>query len=354
MRLAIQLASQMKGQTTPNPPVGAVVVNNNVVVGIGAHLTYGEDHAEVIALNMAGKKTAGGTLYVTLEPCSHYGKTAPCVDYIIRKKIRRVVIACKDLNKKVAGRGIVKLKQAGIEVEIGLLEKEALTLYDVFFHYISTKLPFVTLKTAVSLDGKTATTSLESKWITNETCRIDAHTYRHQYDAILVGINTVLRDNPSLTTRIPGGRNPIRVILDTNLRTPVDANIVTDEQAETWIFVGSNVKNDKLEMFPSKFVRIIQMKEKTIQIKQVLQLLGREKIASLLVEGGAEINHSFLTERQINQLIMYIAPIIIGGEKAPGVFGGDGFTRLTDALQLQINEIKNLDEQIKIVATKEE
>ena len=353
MRFAIQLASQIKGQTTPNPPVGAVVVNENKIVGIGAHLLYGEAHAEVIALDMAGEKARGATVYVTLEPCSHDGKTPPCANYLIERKVQRVVIACEDPNEKVAGKGIETLKAAGIDVKVGFLEEEAKTLYDTFFHYITTKLPYITVKSAVSLDGKTATSTLESKWITNEAARADAHTYRHQHDAILVGVHTIIEDNPRLTTRIKGGRNPIRVILDTRLRTPIDANVVTDQQAETWIFVGSYVSEEQINEFTKLGVRIYQMEGEKISIEKVLQKLGAEKVTSLLVEGGATVNSSFLQSMYINQLTMYISPIIIGGNMAPGAFGGQGFKRLADTLKLQIKEIKQMEGNIKIVATKE-
>lgn len=354
MRFAIQLASQIKGQTTPNPPVGAVVVNENKIVGIGAHLSYGEAHAEVIALDMAGEKARGATVYVTLEPCSHDGKTPPCANYLIERKVQRVVIACEDPNEKVAGKGIETLKAAGIDVKVGFLEEAAKTLYDKFFHYITTKLPYITVKSAVSLDGKTATSTLESKWITNEAARTDAHSYRHQHDAILVGVHTIIEDNPRLTTRIKGGRNPIRIILDTRLRTPINANVVTDQQAETWIFVGSHVSEEQINEFTKLGVRIYQMEGEKISIEKVLQKLGAEKVTSLLVEGGATVNSSFLQSMYINQLIMYISPIIIGGNMAPGAFGGQGFKRLADTLKLQIKEIKQMEGNIKIVATKEE
>lgn len=353
MRFAIELASQMKGQTTPNPPVGAVVVNDERIVGFGAHLAHGKEHAEVIAINMAAEKAIGSTVYVTLEPCSHYGKTAPCADYLISKGVRRVVVACMDPNEKVAGKGIEKLKAAGIAVEVGFLANEAKVLYDVFFHYISTNLPFITLKTAVSLDGKTATSSFDSKWITNKAARLDAHMYRHQHDAILVGVNTVINDNPRLTTRIDGGKSPLRIILDTNLRTPLEANIVTDNQADTWIFVGKNVSKERQEKYLKEHVRIIQLEEREVQIHNVLQRLGREKVTSVFVEGGATINSTFLKSRLINQLIMYMSPIIIGGHEAPGAFGGEGFTHLTDSLKLHIQQIEQIEGQIKIVATKE-
>jgi len=354
MRLAITLARGMKGQTTPNPPVGAVVVNDGAIVGLGAHLAYGEKHAEAIALDMAKEKAEGGTVYVTLEPCSHYGKTGPCADYLIDKKVRRVVIACRDVNEKVAGKGIARLQSAGIIVEEGFLFDEARSLYDVFFHFISRKRPFVTLKAAMSLDGKTATSSLESKWITNEAARMDAHAYRHEHDAILVGINTVLEDDPKLTNRLPEGRQPVRIVLDTDLRTPLAANVASDGLAETWIFVGSHIAASKIESFDSPHVRIIQMDDETVEIKRVLEWLGREQISSVLVEGGATINGSFLKDKLIDKLVIYMAPIVIGGEQAPGAFAGKGFARLKDALELHIQEVTMVEGQIKIVATKEE
>lgn len=351
MKLAIQLAESVKGQTTPNPPVGAVVVNDGAIVGFGAHLKSGDEHAEVIALQMAGEKACGATIYVTLEPCSHYGKTAPCADLIIDKKLSKVFIACMDQHAKVAGSGIKKLTEAGIDVEVGLLGEEAAPLYDMFFYNVKRKLPFVTVKSAVSLDGKTATTTGESKWITNEAAREDVHYYRHEHDAILVGIQTVLYDNPRLTTRLDGGRNPVRVILDTHLRTPVDANIVTDEKAETWIFTGSDVSSSAKEKFTNhKLVRIFTLDNKEIDVKEVLAMLSAEKITSVFVEGGATVNDSFLRANVINQFILYIAPLVIGGNDAKTSFAGEGITKLTDALRLKIKRVDMIDDNIKIVA----
>lgn len=205
MTLALHLARGTLGQTSPNPVVGAVVVKDHQIVGMGAHLKAGEPHAEVHAIRMAGDKAKAATLYVTLEPCSHYGKTPPWADLIVASEMKKVVIATTDPNRKVADKGIEKLKNAGIEVEVGLLQQEAQELNKVFFYHIQTGLPYVTLKTAVSLDGKTATVSGESKWITGEEARADVHQFRHQHDGILVGVNTVITDNPSLTTRLPGG-----------------------------------------------------------------------------------------------------------------------------------------------------
>src|SRR5690625_1050476 len=213
MNFALTLASMATAQTSPNPPVGAVVVKNGEILGFGAHLKAGEAHAEVHALEMAGAKAKGATIYVTLEPCSHHGSTPPCVDLIIERGITRVVVAVLDPNQKVVGSGIAKLKQAGLNVEVGILQKEAEQVNKAFFHYITTQTPFVTVKTAISLDGKTKTATGESKCITGEEARLDVHRYRHVHDAILVGVNTVIADNPSLTTRLPnGGKNPVRTI----------------------------------------------------------------------------------------------------------------------------------------------
>lgn len=355
MQFALQLAKSVKGQTTPNPPVGAVVVKDGAIIGMGAHLKYKEAHAEVIALQMAGEEAEGATLFVTLEPCSHHGKTPPCADLIITKKIKRVVIACKDQHEKVAGKGIEKLMQAGIDVEVGLLQEEALQLYDVFFHYINKQMPYVTVKSAVSLDGKTATSTGDSKWITNEAARLDVHHYRHLHDAILVGINTVLQDNPRLTTRIPHGKNPIRLILDTHLQTPIDAHIVTDEVAETWIFVSNQVtKAEKNKFSSNRFVRIISIDNEKINVKEVLQILANENITSVFVEGGATINDAFLQQKLINQFILYIAPIVIGGKEAKTSFAGKGFQKLKDALELHIKQVEMIDQNIKIVAERKD
>lgn len=353
MKLALQLAKSVKGQTTPNPPVGAVVVKDGAIIGFGAHLKSGEEHAEVIALQMAGEKAHDATIFVTLEPCSHDGKTAPCADLIIKKGIKRVVIACTDYHEKVAGSGIMKLTKAGIDVEVGLLHKEALQLYDVFFHYIKNKLPYVTVKSAVSLDGKIATAKGDSKWITNKTARTDVHHYRHCHDAILVGINTVLNDNPRLTTRIQNGKNPVRIILDTHLRTPLHANVVTDKQAETWIFVGEKVSAERKEPFKNnQFVRIFTVESEKIDIKNVLRIVALEGITSVFVEGGATVNDAFLQKNLMNQFIMYIAPIIIGGKNAKTSFAGEGFQKLTEALEFQIKQVEKMDDNLKIVAVR--
>ncbi|MFD1777261.1 bifunctional diaminohydroxyphosphoribosylaminopyrimidine deaminase/5-amino-6-(5-phosphoribosylamino)uracil reductase RibD [Fredinandcohnia salidurans] len=356
MNLAINVAKAGVGQTTPNPVVGAVIVNDGRVVGIGAHLKAGEPHAEVHAIRMAGEKAQNSTAYVTLEPCSHHGKTPPCADLLITSKVKRVVVATTDPNPLVAGKGIAKLKAAGIEVEVGVCKEQADALNAVFFHYLDKKRPYVTLKSATTLDGKIATVTGESKWITGEAARQDVHLYRSIHDAILVGVNTVLMDNPSLTTRLPNGtgKNPIRVILDSKLRTPLDSQIVNDGKAETWIIVSNQVNQEKINEFSEKKgVRIIQLQEANLSISTMLTRLGEEGISSIFVEGGAEVNGSFLKEKAINQVIVYLAPKLFGGKQAPTAIGGSGIESIDDSLQLTIKSVEQLGEDVKIIAEPE-
>lgn len=350
MQLALNLAGSVSGQTSPNPPVGATVVKNGEILGVGAHLKAGEPHAEVHALQMAGDKAKGATIYITLEPCSHHGKTPPCADLIIEKGLSRAVIAIKDPNEKVAGRGIEKLEAAGINVELGVLQQEAADVNKHFFHYTRTKTPYVTMKSAVSLDGKTATHTGDSKWVTGEVARRDVHQYRHTHDAILVGVKTVIADDPSLTARIPnGGKNPLRIILDSDLRTPLDANVVNDKRADTWIFTEQNITEEQIKPFREKNgVSIIPLD--SLDPATVLRLLGEKKIMSLFVEGGAAVNGSFLESGKINRLVQYMAPKLIGGKDAPSSIAGDGFNSMRETLPLDIINIEMIGGDIKIIA----
>ncbi|MGE8205016.1 bifunctional diaminohydroxyphosphoribosylaminopyrimidine deaminase/5-amino-6-(5-phosphoribosylamino)uracil reductase RibD [Heyndrickxia sp. NPDC080065] len=351
MKLALDLAKSTLGQTTPNPVVGAVIVKNNQVVGMGAHLKAGESHAEVHALQMAKENAIGATMYVTLEPCSHFGRTPPCSDLVIKSGIKRVVVATTDPNPKVAGMGIDRMRAAGLIVEVGLFKDEADQLNQIFFHFIQTGLPFVTLKSATSLDGKIATREGKSKWITGKDARDDVHYFRHTHDAILVGVNTVLKDNPSLTTRqTGGGKSPVRIILDTNLRTPLDSKIIEELQAETWIVTGSNVDEKRLVPYKTKGVHILKMVTPSIEIKSMLKRIAEMGISSIFVEGGAEIHGSFLKERAFQQVITYIAPKLIGGRLAPTSFGGEGIAEIDDAIQLEIKEIKVIGKDIRLTA----
>lgn len=351
MQLALELAKSAKGQTSPNPVVGAVVVKDGQVVGMGAHLRAGEPHAEVHAIQMAKEKAKGATIYVTLEPCSHFGKTPPCADLIIESGLRHVIVATVDPNPKVAGKGVEKLKAAGIEVEVGLLEQEAIDINAVFFHYMKTKKPFVTLKSATSLDGKIATVTGESKWITSDEARVDVHRYRHEHDAILVGVGTVLADNPSLTTRLEGGgKNPIRIILDSRLRTPLNSNVVLDGEAPTWIVTTTQADESKKLALQEKGVQVIVLSEKQISIEKLLEMLGERGVTSLFVEGGAEIHGSFVAGGYVNQMITYLAPKLIGGKSAPTSVGGSGRTTIEQALSLTIESIEKIGPDVKIIS----
>lgn len=351
MSMALNLAENVAGQTSPNPPVGSVVIKNGRIVGIGAHLKAGERHAERMAVEMAGENAFGSDVYVTLEPCSHHGRTAPCADFLIEKGVRKVYVATLDPNPLVSGRGIEKLRNAGVEVEVGINKEAADTLYRPFFHFIQTKRPFVTIKTAVTADGKIAAYTNDSKWITSEQARMDVHEIRNKHDAILVGINTVLNDNPLLTVRLPqGGKNPIRVILDTHLRIPLEANVL-NEEAPAIIFCGGDAPKEKEQLLQSLGAEVIRMQETSITIAQVLKELGERNIMTLLVEGGAEVNGSFLQEQAFQRLILYMAPKIIGGKTAATPFGGLGLSLMKDALPLLFEKVEMIGRDIKITAT---
>lgn len=355
MKVALQLAKQGEGQTSPNPLVGAVVVKDGQIIGMGAHLKAGEPHAEVHAIRMAGANAEDSTVYVTLEPCSHHGKTPPCADLLIASKVKRVVVAAEDPNSLVAGKGLKKLEDAGIQVTAGVLKSEAEKLNKVFFHYIRTKQPYVTLKWAGSLDGKTATVKGESKWITGDKARKDVHRYREIHAAILTGVETVIKDDPSLTCRLENPiKQPVRIILDTHLRTPQSAAVLNDGQAETWIITGNAVSLEQINTFQNKKAVVIQMKTSKIDISDLLQLLGEKNITSLFVEGGAAIHGSFIKEAAFNEVVSYAAPVLIGGKDASPVVGGMGFEHIDEALRLKIIETEMLGEDLKIVCVKKE
>ncbi|KAB2333006.1 bifunctional diaminohydroxyphosphoribosylaminopyrimidine deaminase/5-amino-6-(5-phosphoribosylamino)uracil reductase RibD [Bacillus mesophilum] len=312
MRIALDLAITAEGQTSPNPLVGAVCVKDGQIIGTGAHLKAGTPHAEVHAITMAHDHAKGADLYVTLEPCGHRGKTPPCTNLIINSGIRRVVIACMDPNPLVKGRGISQLKQAGIEVVTGVLEKEAAFLNRAFFHYIQYGTPYVTLKAAATLDGRIAASSGDSKWITSKEAREDVHYLRHIHDAILVGAQTVIADNPFLTTRLPhGGKNPIRIVLDRRLQTPNTANVVTDEAVKTIIFTQVPLEEQN-KKYDSNFVHKEVIPKSQAFLPSVLKYLGGIGVMTLLVEGGSRVHSSFIDENLADELYLYLAPKLIG------------------------------------------
>jgi diaminohydroxyphosphoribosylaminopyrimidine deaminase / 5-amino-6-(5-phosphoribosylamino)uracil reductase len=351
MNTAIEMAKSTIGQTRPNPAVGCLLVNNGRIVGMGAHLKAGEGHAEIQALKMAGSEAEGSTAYVTLEPCSHHGRTPPCSDALIHAGVSEVYVASQDPNPLVAGKGVSKLQAAGIKVTIGLLEEEAFKLNRMFFHYISHKRPYVTLKAAATLDGKIASHTGDSKWITGEEARKDVHAFRHQHDAILVGIGTVLSDDPSLTTRYGEGLSPIRIILDRNLRIPSDAKVINDQKAETWIITTKQAVLKNERSFPAH-VQVHEIANPALPIEDVLALLGEREITSIFVEGGSEVHGSFLEARTFQQVITYIAPKLIGGKESPTAFGAKGFELMSEAVDLSIESVERIGQDIRIISSR--
>lgn len=351
MRTALVLAAQGRAQTSPNPMVGAVVVKNGEIVGMGAHLKAGGPHAEVHALRMAGDQAAGSEVYVTLEPCSHYGKTPPCADLLIENKVSRVVVAVKDPNPLVAGRGIEKLRKAGVKVDTGILEKEALEMNKFFFHYVQTRTPYVTLKSAASLDGKTASVTGESKWITGTDAREDVHRYREAHDGILTGIKTVLKDDPSLTCRLPNTkRQPVRIILDTKCQIPMNAKVIVDGLSPTWIVTGASADKNKISELENRGITVLKLPSEKNTIHELLALLGEKGITSLLVEGGSTVMGSFVNERAFNQIVLYLAPKLISGRDALSIAGGEGIKAIADAKALTFKEVSMIGKDIKIIA----
>lgn len=353
MREALQLARNAEGRTSPNPMVGAVIVRGGRIVAAGWHRKAGTPHAEVHALRMAGELARGATLYVTLEPCAHYGRTGPCARAVAEAGIRRVVIAMQDPNPLVAGKGIRILREAGVEVVCGVLEEEARKLNEVFLKWIPQKMPFVVLKTAMSLDGKIATRTGASKWITGEAARLRVHAYRDRYDAILAGIGTVLADDPSLTARLPDGtgQNPVRIIVDSCARTPLESRVVTDKAARTIIAVTEAAPPARVEALRKAGAEVMTAGAgPEVDLKLLCQELGQQEICSIFVEGGGSIGFSFLQAGLVDKVHAFIAPKLIGGRTALTPVEGEGFAELKDAVELRDMEVERLGGDILVTA----
>lgn len=351
MKLALENAKTMRGQTDPNPTVGCVLVKEGRVIGIGAHLKAGGPHAEIHALQMAGEEAAGSTAYVTLEPCSHTGKTGPCALALIEAGVKKVIIAMLDPNPLVAGNGMQLLQGAGIHVETGICEKEARQLNEVFIHSILHQKPYVTAKTAISLDGKLATRTGSSQWITSSDARTEVHHMRSEHQAIMVGVETVLKDNPALTARIPNGRNPIRIIVDSRLRTPFDAQVLTDGQAPTWIFTTESADQTRFDALHAKGIHVVKTKGlKRVDLEEMLDYLHLHAISSVLLEAGGTLNASFIENQLIQKLVVYIAPKLVGGHLAPSFLEGTGIELMNDAIPVTIGSVDHIGEDIKISA----
>ena len=342
MNLALTLARRRKGLTHPNPTVGCVIVKDGEIVGIGNHEKAGLPHAEIVALNQAGERAKGATMYLTLEPCTHWGRTPPCTDAIIRAGIRKVYVAVTDPNPIIAGGGVKKLRSAGIEVEVGLLEKEARVVNEDFFRYITDSRPYVTLKLAQSADGKIATSTGDSKWITSERARRFAHRLRMEAGAVLIGVETALRDDPLLTVRnIPSAHNPLRVVLDPDLRIKPELKIIRDTSAPTVIFHG--VRNRELEEVLAEKGAITVFLE-NFSLKNVLEELHRREVVHVLVEGGAYTVTQFLKENLWDRLVLFTSPKIVGEGRSIGDLGID---RVSSAMEMILRrEITLGDERV--------
>lgn len=355
MKRAIELSKKGYGTVNPNPLVGAVIVNESNIIGEGFHEYFGGPHAEINAINNANGETKNTNLFVTLEPCSHFGKTPSCAKEIIRRKFTRVIVGCIDPNPLVAGTGIEIMRSAGIEVKTGVLENEIKILNEVFFKFITKKLPFVVMKTAMSLDGKIATKTGDSKWISGEQSRAIVHELRNRYSGIMVGINTVIKDDPLLNIRHITGKtkNPVRIIIDSTARIPLEAKVLnTPEISQTIIAVTDKAPVEKIDQIKQlgNHVIICQQTNKRIDLKYLMQKLAKLNIDSILLEGGGTLNYEALQSGIIDKVVAFIAPKIIGGRNALTPVEGEGVSQLKNAIKLNNIKIKQLGQDVMIEA----
>ncbi len=352
MQRCLELAQKGGGTVSPNPMVGCVIVRNSKIVGEGFHKKFGGPHAEIYALKHAGNKAKGATLYLNLEPCAHFGKTPPCTYAIIQSGISQVVIASKDPNPLVSGKGIQRLRHAGIQVKVGLLEEEAEELNEKFFKYMETGFPFVGIRLAQTLDGKIADAAGKSKWITSETARKEVHRLRNDYDAVLVGANTVLQDNPELTVRLVKGRNPVRVVIDGRLSLPTSRAIFDTSAAPTWLMTSAKavkINMRKVQKLISQGVRVLPVSSAfSINAEPILHILAAEGVSSVLIEGGAKTVDPFINQSFADKLFLFVAPKIFGS-------GVDGFCfdsprLLRKPINLTITKVSPVGEDILVEA----
>ncbi len=356
MRQALELAEGGRYGASPNPMVGAVLVSRTgEVVGTGAHLRCGGPHAEVAALERGAAEAAGGTMVVTLEPCAHQGRTPPCADALLAARISRVVIGTRDPNPVVNGTGVEMLRKAGVEVLEGVEEVACRRLNRRFFHWIATGWPYVTLKMAMTLDGKLAARGGRSRWITSEASRKEGYALREEYDAILVGVNTVLADDPRLVRHL--GRNPnphlLRVVLDTNLRTSPEATLLERDPQDVVIFCLEGAPAGRRRDLEDKRANVVVVGDDgrgRCDLRQVLRWLGIHEVSSLLVEGGGEVHWSFLQEGLAQALHAFVAPLILGGREATSAVGGTGFATPQEAVRLRLVEVRRVEEDLVLTA----
>ncbi len=355
MGRALDLARQGMGLTSPNPMVGAVLVQDDRIVGEGFHRYTDGKHAEILAIEQAGERVRGATLYVNLEPCSHVGRTGPCCDLIVRSGIRRVVAAIQDPNPLVAGAGFKWLADAGIELALGIKAAEAGRLNEAYLKYITTRRPFVTLKAGVTLDGKIADRNGHSQWITSQEARQKAHDLRFESDAILVGVGTVLMDDPTLTDRSGRSRHRrlLRVLMDSSLRLPMESKLLRSRnEGDIILFCSEGRDLDRQGLLEEKGIEVVPAPPThgKIQMDFVLQQLGYRQITSLLVEGGAEVNFEALRSQVVDKVIFFAAPKILGGKEAVPVVGGEGFQNLRSCLPLRFATVEKVGTDLMIEA----
>jgi diaminohydroxyphosphoribosylaminopyrimidine deaminase/5-amino-6-(5-phosphoribosylamino)uracil reductase len=351
MMRALELAAQARGQTSPNPMVGAILVKDGQVVGSGYHQRAGGPHAEVLALREAGERARGATLYVTLEPCCHFGRTPPCTQALIAAGVAEVHAAMTDPNPLMSGSGLAELKQAGMIVVAGEHEAEARLLNEVFLTYMTKRRPFVIVKYAMSLDGKIATRTGASRGLTGAAWLSELHTLRSQVDAILVGVNTVLADDPLLTARTGGDdvRQPLRIVLDSTLRTPLGARMLdAATPGKTLIATTAQASREQAAALRERGAEVIALGEQRVDITALLRLLGERSISSLLVEGGSQVIASFVAAGLVDKVMAIVAPLLIGGDTAPTPVGGSGAATLADALRLENIDVRQVGPVIVI------
>lgn len=350
MRRALELAAFGRGWVEPNPMVGAVVVRDGQVVGEAFHRKYGGPHAEVLALDAAGDRARGATLYVTLEPCCHFGKTPPCTERVVRSGVRRVVAAMNDPFAEVAGRGAQMLREADLDVDIGCLEHDAQTLNAPYLKLVGQRRPYVTAKWAMTLDGKIATSAGESKWITGDVAREHALAFRGTVDAVIVGIGTVLADNPQLTARPPGPHVPTRVVVDSRGRLPSDCVLArTAREVPVLVATTPSIQPDAVDRLTGMGVECVVLPpnvDRRVSIDALLDACGKRRWTNVLVEGGSQLLGSFLDSGQIDAVRVYVSPRVAGGGLAKGPVSGKGIPRLADLLSLESLNVTRLDRDL--------
>ena len=350
MRYALNLAEQSRGRTSPNPLVGAVIVKGGRIIGEGWHKKYGGNHAEINAFEdaaRAGHDVQGAEMYVTLEPCSHYGKTPPCARAIIEKKVKKVYIGMEDPNPLVAGQGIRMMEEAGIQVEAGILKQECSKINEIFLKYITEKRPFVVMKTAMTLDGKIAARTGDSKWVSGEESRSLVQEMRNSLTGIMVGIGTVLADDPRLTCRKEGGRDPVRIIVDSHLKIPLSAKVLQDDN---YILAATSDCDTEKKKRLGDRVLLTKSRDGQVDLDDLMMQLGKRGIDSILLEGGGRLNESALKAGIVDRVIFFIAPKIIGGKDAPTPVEGEGLARMDEAISLDNVQFEKIGEDLMIQA----